>query len=233
MASVDQTFQDRFTRQQSRSGERAAANLQTKLGQTMKPRPVISTLMDKIPDWLKSANEALYGLVAKVNDRRHLSAVSREIDARFRSAAGGVLLRRITKRVAGEGGFQPIYVGLQVVGQGDTEMSAIADYEDRLARATETGRYAPATPTICTPQNPTGERLKAQATISATPEGFNVGYGSAIAAAVSDAMSSNPRNAGEISFGPHASPIQPKAYLEFAYLFITKKQWDGVKSFLN
>lgn len=233
MPTSDSAMNDRFNSQQRQVAQTKAVALNLLLQKSGKPNSVDASAFDKIPEWLKEANEGLYNYLAKSQDKKHLSALASEIEARFNHGTGGVLIRRITKRTAdGAGNFLPSYVGLQVIGQGDTKLLAMLDYEDRLAAATETGRYAPVKTTVCTPQNPTGERLKATATLSAAPEGFNMGYAAAMAASISEVMKSNPENVGKIVIGGNAFPIQPKSFLEDEYLFISRDQWVSVKSLL-
>ena len=215
MATLDQSMSDRFGRRQERVAQARDVSWQKSVASAGELAKAKEGAGEQIAGGMRQGAEWLYDYVAKGRDDEHLAARSEEINARFRNGVGGVLIRRITKRTAdGAGNFLPSYVGLQVVGQGDTELLAQLDYEDRLAKSSGTGRYTPAKMTVCTPQNPTGEPLKAQAMIAATPEGFNMGYASAMAASIAGVMSDNPRNIAP-SQNPHSRaqcpvPLRPR-----------------------
>lgn len=188
--------------------------------------------LGKVAEVLVAANDWLYRHFAKGQDMRHLRSLSEEIDARFRGGALGVLLHRITKRNAdGAGNFLPEYVGLIVVGEGATEASAIYDFEQRrsaaLARGQET--EGPGV-SVCTAMNPTGRPEKAQAVLRGAPEGFNLGYAASISAKIMKTMQSNHRNIGPVMFGSAASPLQPKSYLEYEYVYVPLEIWEKLKT---
>lgn len=228
---VDPAQRARFERQQQGHAQRQQAGFGKLLEGRKQLHDSKGSAMQAVADKLVEANDALYKYLAKGEDARHLGALAGEIEARFAQGAQGVLLQRITQRLPDSAGnFAPRYIGLQVVGQGDTELLAVLDYTQRQQAD------SPAAPgafdrltAVCTPLNPTGGTQKAPAVLRAAPEGFNMAYGSMVAGKVMGVMEVNPRNVGRIDLGDNRSPLQPRAYLDREFIFVSREAWGARK----
>ncbi|URI07464.1 hypothetical protein MW290_02255 [Aquincola tertiaricarbonis] len=227
LKSLKTTAASHWSRQQQRSHQRQIDGVGASLKQQSARTEMTKGLGEMVAGWITTAADALYGKLAETHDTHHLLALRGEIDARFAKGAQGVLLQRVTQRKPDSAGnFLPQYVGMLVVGEGSTEAEARLELDRR--RQAEQPRDAPLAK-VCTSLNPTGEPRKAQASLRPAPEGYNMGYAASLSAKLMDALAQNPGNVGKISFGDLASPIQPRSYLEFDLVFVTRERWQAVK----
>lgn len=218
----------RWSQRQQRLGERQTARFDKAMGDRAGFQAAAGEFAQGVAKRIADLADFLYYKLAAQEDSRHVLALSDEIEARFARGAQGVLIRRITQRVPDSAGnFLPTYLGMSVVGEGDSETLAMLSYEQ--LRRKEQDSLAGPNPTVCTPLNPTGRPRKAQATLQAAPEGYNMGYAAALGAKVMSAMEQNPGNVGKITFGDQASPLQPRVFLEDSFVFISAERWQALR----
>lgn len=188
------------------------------------------TIIKKISGYLNKGNESLYSKYAREQDVPALFSLEKEIDARIKKTGIGVLIQRLTKRAPDlAGNFLPEYMGLLIVADGFDEIEAQSNYDSKKNPSTSQASNMG----VCTPLNPTGrpERVVQTTEIGPSREGYNMGYASQLADKVNSVLKNNPKNIGEIAFDSIVSPIQPLAYIEEEFFFISKEDWlnrDGI-----
>ncbi len=218
----------RFQRQQAQQQERQSLAMAKANQRAARPGPLGAYNWNNLPEALNKLAAFAYDKLAQNRDDSELAALASEIEARFSKGAGGVLIKRLTQRVPDSAGnFLPQYLGLQVAGEGMSEPEAMLAYRKAIDDAA--GPRQPRFGAVCTASNPTGQRLRSQATLRAAPDGFNFGYASALAARVMPSYETNPANIGRIEMFGQASPIQPRSYIEDSFHFISKADWDKWK----
>lgn len=212
--------------------QQARAGVEGKIAQGRSQRSGHQDIASLVADSLAQVNDWFYGRFAKTLDTKHLRAVSRQIQARFDSGALGVLLHRVTRRTPDSAGnFIPEYIGMIVIGEGPTELDAISDYEKRWHLDNKSIEEVDATDArVCTPLNPTGQREKSKPEFKADErKGLNEGYYSALSAKIMQCRQWNPHNVGKVMFGPVASPIQPRCYLQYEFVFLPLGTWKDLR----
>jgi hypothetical protein len=226
MADLDKTFSSHFTRKQSSIREKSNLAFKATLEKQGKPGPITGLIADKLPEKLASLKDSMYDKRAMRRDAVEIQNLTSEIDARLSAGSSGVLIRRITIMHTGDAGTTiPIYAGLQVAGDGENELDALSKYNNIKSGIEGGSRNQEALGAVCTPQNPTGERLKAEQTIQALPSGFNLGYASSLSNVIYKSLETNPKNIGKIEIGGQVSPLQPTSFIEDSFFFISKEEW--------
>lgn len=163
--------------------------------------------------------EMAYDARAKTLDDAHLHPLTAEIDSAMKEEPGVLVARYTARHPDSAGNMRPEYLGLAVVGTGYTEGEARLKYE----RAEQEHAQATSGPSVCTPENPTGEAPKSRPQLRAAPAGRNFGYSAQLAAKMAQILQKNPRN-------KRGGLVLHHANIERNLFFISKTDWERRKN---
>ena len=171
---------------------------------------------------LRLANDFLLWLAVDARTKSDALKIEREVAALFKGGARGVLIaRHMGNTPDPAGNMHSTYLGLTVVGSGNTEDEAVKNLQERKRKEAE--KQKPVEETSCTPSNPTGQSSESRsATLKALPEGYNFAYGSQVANETLRFYEKNPRN----EKSTEGNPFQ-RAYVDQEYIFLSYNDWGN------